>query len=533
MKVIGAWLESHLKSIFAGLAVLILLAVIIGFDYTKLANYRPPVLLVAFVVFVHVIVAMCIFTGPATQAKTHWTFAFCYWVAACVMLSCLAFFFVPAGRTDAPSWPQFDGPVGMVLGCSDFPPPAIQNTEDARPTELDKQKWVPREIACGNNTSQWLFNVGGKVILCPSKKDDACGETRVTGGMVVPLYFLIVALMGALISLSRSIPEYQGRLSPNSVARITPDEAREYLIFQLMQLFSAPLLALSAYYLVDPGSRAGVIALAFTVGFSSGTILLLIRSLVTKLAPENPPKSAIIVTPDKLEFGDCAVGSRSEIRTATFTNRGDGPLKVNSVLQGIVDADFEVVNPAPQAVPFLVASGQSFSLTVVFKPTSVGERSGSVTVADDGFGSPRIVNLSGKGIKPPDKGPKVALADEAAPAPAPAEGSAAVAGSSEVSGVEPAAVPPATAATASDNPAKEPLVPAADIQAPPVLQTAGVAANNTLITSEHAAPVPVSPRVSLEPIPNPDSSAPQPTPNSDNPSTLSTSSTPAVKGDPG
>lgn len=575
MNVNAPWIKSHPKSTIAAVVALILLFCSIGAVYYCLKTTQSRVLLtVALFVFAHVAFAMWIFTGPATSAKTHCTFAYCYWVAACVMLFCLAFLFLPADRQNAaqnaPSWPQYDGPVGLVLGCSDFPPPPVRGKEVRGQTDVEDQKWVPREIACGNNTSQWLFNLGGKVTLCrnvksakelatgaatataPVQKESAPGATasgstiaaerasptaspapdpecvdhKVTGGMVVPLYFLIVALMGALISLTRHIPEYQGRLSPNSATRITPDEAREYLIFQLMQLFSAPLLALSAYYLVDPGSRAGVIALAFTVGFSSSTILLLIKSLVTKLAPESPSKSAIIVTPDKLDFGDCQLNGNAT-RIATFTNRGDGPLKVNSVLLGGGDTDFKV--ETPQTVPFLVASGQSFSLTVVFKPTVLGERSGSVTVADDGFGSPRVVNLRGVGINPPADGSGAASGDTPAPAPAAPANDPSTAITTTVS-------PPnsQTVARAAAIPAE---IAAAEVAVPAAASTAETAATPAQVQSAIAETPAVeqTPLVTAEmsqPVAEIATTVPKTASTATLPPTYATSSAPASKGDP-
>jgi hypothetical protein len=60
---------------------------------------------------------------------------------------------------------------------------------------------------------------------------------------------------------------------------------REGLAFQIMQFLSAPLIAVTAYYLVAPDSRAATAALAFSSGFASEPILLAIRSAVDKLSP--------------------------------------------------------------------------------------------------------------------------------------------------------------------------------------------------------------------------------------------------------
>jgi hypothetical protein len=52
-----------------------------------------------------------------------------------------------------------------------------------------------------------------------------------------------------------------------------------------MQVISAPLIAITAYYLIEPELRATSVALAFTSGFASETVLLAIRALVEKLKP--------------------------------------------------------------------------------------------------------------------------------------------------------------------------------------------------------------------------------------------------------
>jgi len=217
-------------------------------------------------------------------------------------------------------------PVGIVLGCSETerakeeaketaqekPKPSAkpgqakeqaQGAVDQGPAQPSpKSDKVRAEIDCSQDSYQWVVNIGGMTLAPKDSKDGSLSQevpdkkppwwprARIQGGLVVPLYFIVLSLIGAAISLTRRVPEYHRRYSIHYVP--TPDKprldraaVREYLTFQVVQFLSAPLLAVVAYYLIAPESRAGLIALGFTAGFSSEAILLLIRSLVEKISP--------------------------------------------------------------------------------------------------------------------------------------------------------------------------------------------------------------------------------------------------------
>src|SRR5690606_26188136 len=98
------------------------------------------------------------------------------------------------------------------------------------------------------------------------------------------------AFMGGAVGLSRRLPEYQKRCAPGYVGTdkqpaVTTDEAREYVIFQMLQLLAAPLIAIVAYHAIDPGTMGAAISLAFVSGFASEPILLQIRGMVEGLRP--------------------------------------------------------------------------------------------------------------------------------------------------------------------------------------------------------------------------------------------------------
>ena len=53
------------------------------------------------------------------------------------------------------------------------------------------------------------------------------------------------------------------------------------------RFISAPFLAILAYYLIEPSNTTNAVALAFTAGFASETILLMVRSIANKISPNS------------------------------------------------------------------------------------------------------------------------------------------------------------------------------------------------------------------------------------------------------
>jgi hypothetical protein len=57
--------------------------------------------------------------------------------------------------------------------------------------------------------------------------------------VVVPLYVIVLALFGSAVSMTRRVPEYQGH-SMDAQDSLTNVKARENLVFEIMQVISAP-----------------------------------------------------------------------------------------------------------------------------------------------------------------------------------------------------------------------------------------------------------------------------------------------------
>ena len=152
----------------------------------------------------------------------------------------------------------------------------------------------------------WLLTIGGFVGTTICEKDNSpydCEKGRptdqnrhseITNGLVVPFYVVFLAFIGGAVSLTRRIPEYQKRAEPDykpasdlaALSKFEPYEARESVVFQIMQLISAPFIAITAYWALAPSTVPASIGLAFVSGFASETILMLIRGVVDGIRPQ-------------------------------------------------------------------------------------------------------------------------------------------------------------------------------------------------------------------------------------------------------
>jgi hypothetical protein len=217
--------------------------------------------------------------------------------------------------------PPDAGPIRLLRACvQPSAPPASGVTS---PVDL-----CPDPMPKGLVNYPWLVAVGGVVAQECGKGGFHCSahsqattETRtplysVTGGFVVPFYVVVFSFVGGVVNLTRRVPEYQKRSSCHFEGTATESvvtllEAREFVVFQIMQLLSAPFVAMVAYYAVEPKSIASAVGLAFVSGFSTEAVLLLIRGMVNGLKPEGATKTA------------AASGSSATARLHVLVKRGD------------------------------------------------------------------------------------------------------------------------------------------------------------------------------------------------------------------
>jgi len=183
-------------------------------------------------------------------------------------------------------------PIGIIYNC----------IKPAGQEEGDKDAG-PKELFCKGENAQWLIHIGGSVRdRRPESAEEAQGRDRLVsvstvrslpfseppaqliGGVAVPLYVLVFALWGGAVNMLRRVSEYQWR-GMDVKDMLTKEQARECLIFEMTQVLAAPLLAITAYYLLEPSTQKTAIALGFASGFASHTVLLAIRAVTDTLTP--------------------------------------------------------------------------------------------------------------------------------------------------------------------------------------------------------------------------------------------------------
>jgi hypothetical protein len=103
--------------------------------------------------------------------------------------------------------------------------------------------------------------------------------------------------------------------------------------------------------------------------------------------------SAINVSPSNLIFVDQPTGTASVSQTVTLTNNAASSLAISSVT---VIGDFSQTNNCGSNL----LGSSSCMIQVVFTPSALGLRSGTLTIAESGVGS-QTVPLSGNGVAPP------------------------------------------------------------------------------------------------------------------------------------
>jgi hypothetical protein len=224
-------------------------------------------------------------TGVVTRQKLNQIITFCYALTFFAVLSPLVMIatvvMLPGELFRIMT---LESPISISLACSVQLPG-------------EEAKAIPPDLQCGPDDKphyEWLLNIGGvagKQSWDWAAKD--AGElwrhppVQIHGGLVVPIYVVMLAFIGGAVSMTRRAPEYQRRAA-DPEDNMTPEQAREYLVFQIMQLVSAPLIAITIYHIFAPTSRATSSVLGFTSGFAAEPLLLSIRALAEKLSFSSP-----------------------------------------------------------------------------------------------------------------------------------------------------------------------------------------------------------------------------------------------------
>lgn len=166
-------------------------------------------------------------------------------------------------------------------------------------------------------------------------------------------------------------------------------------------------------------SLAGILKIALSADFVSGTYEVLTASSITgtfdavRFIGASPAQFAVSYLPDgalmsvqirisragaavsttALSFGDEVLNASSAPKTVTLTNTGQTALTVLGIS---TDGDFSQTGTCTDTL----AIGGSCVISVSFRPTTAGVRSGHLTIVTNALSSPDIVNLDGTGVSP-------------------------------------------------------------------------------------------------------------------------------------
>src|SRR6266481_414161 len=110
-----------------------------------------------------------------------------------------------------------------------------------------------------------------------------------------------------------------------------------------------------------------------------------------------PPTSGAVLSSTSLSFGSQTVGVATT-NTVTLTNNGDATLNISSIAITAGGTDFSRVASASNDCGSTLAANASCIVTVSFKPSTGGPRSGTITFTTSATNSPQTVALSGSGV---------------------------------------------------------------------------------------------------------------------------------------
>jgi len=125
---------------------------------------------------------------------------------------------------------------------------------------------------------------------------------------------------------------------------------------------------------------------------------------LAKIAP-SLGAAVMVVSPRAVSFGDQLVGTSSASSDITVGNFGDATLSVASSIS--ITGDFSQTNTCTAPIP----GGQKCDVNVVFKPTTLGNRTGTLTVSASGQ-TTQVIALTGNGTAPAETFSPTALAFE-------------------------------------------------------------------------------------------------------------------------
>jgi hypothetical protein len=106
--------------------------------------------------------------------------------------------------------------------------------------------------------------------------------------------------------------------------------------------------------------------------------------------------SPVVLSNSSLGFGNQVLNTASAVKTVSLTNYQTVPLTISGIS---ISGDFGQTSNCPVS-PNTLAARSICTISIVFTPTVVGARTGTLTVNDNAANTPQTVQLSGSGIAP-------------------------------------------------------------------------------------------------------------------------------------
>jgi predicted short-subunit dehydrogenase-like oxidoreductase (DUF2520 family) len=143
----------------------------------------------------------------------------------------------------------------------------------------------------------------------------------------------------------------------------------------------------------DLGTRTGTLTFNFSAptGLDPGIVPSALKVDLAGMTVGTQTAPLVSLSQTSIVFGPQEINTQSAPQFVTLTNTGDDTLVIASLL---ASSDFAIVN---NNCPTTIAVSASCVFGVVFKPTAIGPRGGTVTITDNAVGSPQVVSLSGFG----------------------------------------------------------------------------------------------------------------------------------------
>lgn len=307
-------------------------------------------------------------------------------------------------------------PVGLSPGTLAFPRQVINTASAPRTVTISNRQNVPLEL--GGITVEGDFVISDDcgqqlpasstcaitVTFHPGALGYATGALTVTHNAANSPQ--VVQLSGYAIVAAEVSPQninfagiVLGASSRPAYIKVTNNQAEAALAISNIGITGAFTLTDNCGSAVAPLQSCNLLV-TFTppaLGAHSGVLTISHNGANTPLtvALAGTGVSRVTVSPAALDFGGVVVGSASLRRTATLMNSQTTTLLVSSLA---VSGDFaQTSNCVGQIAP-----GATCAISVTFKPTAMGPRSGAITIADNTPEGPHLLSLSGTGIGQPD-----------------------------------------------------------------------------------------------------------------------------------